>query len=328
MQPEVYRQAYQVLPSEPRYERVGSGCEACILASVGGDRGIVRDLYASILGRRKRGRELAGWIDVVRAWGSWEGDLDALTFESTGLGREIGRCRKHLQTLRRAARREELGGTRNPFGKESEIQTLMGRDSFEEERDEGDVENEIIDFYADIMSRASLVNRSSTQDSLSAEGIHAAFRNTIVFTDGFFQNVSRGLEERSHTVYSQSEYNTSQISKHGAEERASTYRKLVGIEENEAESDGDDKPRFTNPFADPPVMSNRSSYLGSHHDNPRASPVPISPRTTRQENKSQHKPAPHHRRPKPQVNPFARKSHVAQPEDKHGDRVTRFSDFT
>ncbi|KAA8568358.1 hypothetical protein EYC84_007394 [Monilinia fructicola] len=231
-------------------------------------------------------------------------------------------------TLRRAARREELGGTRNPFGKESEIQTLMGRDSFEEERDEGDVENEIIDFYADIMSRASLVNRSSTQDSLSAEGIHAAFRNTIVFTDGFFQNVSRGLEERSHTVYSQSEYNTSQISKHGAEERASTYRKLVGIEENEAESDGDDKPRFTNPFADPPVMSNRSSYLGSHHDNPRASPVPISPRTTRQENKSQHKPAPHHRRPKPQVNPFARKSHVAQPEDKHGDRVTRFSDFT
>ncbi|KAB8297278.1 hypothetical protein EYC80_002637 [Monilinia laxa] len=207
------------------------------------------------------------------------------------------------------------------------MQAPLGHDFLEEQKDEGDFENEVIDFYANMISRTSLVNGSSTQNLHPAEGIHAAFRNTIVFTDGFFQNASRGLEERSNSIYSQSVYNTSQISKRGAEERASAYQKLVGIEENEAESDGDDKPLFTNPFADPPVMSNRSSYLEGHYENPKASPAPTSPRTTRQENKPQHKPAPHHRRPEPQGNPFTRQSHVAQPEDKHADRMTRFSDF-
>ncbi|KAF7897451.1 hypothetical protein EAF00_005679 [Botryotinia globosa] len=334
MQPEFYRQAYQVQPCDPRYERVASGCEACILATIGGDRSIIRDLFASIWGRRKKNKQMNGWIDVVRAWASWQGDSEGLTHESQGLGREITRCRKHLQTLRRDARRERLAGNRNPFDRDSEAQTLLGNDFAEDDKDEdGDIENEIIDFYANMMSRTSLANTSS-QESHPAEGVHAAFRDTVVFSDGFFHNASRPIKERSPTLYSRSVYNTSRLSYSGveAEERASAYRQLVGTPESAAaqsESEEEDEPRFTNPFADPPARNNRPAYRGSHYENPRASPSPPSPRTTRHEseNKPKQKHAPHHRRPDPQENPFTRKSHVARPEGKRGDRETRVSDF-
>ncbi|ESZ93796.1 hypothetical protein SBOR_5825 [Sclerotinia borealis F-4128] len=339
MQPDIYRQAYQVSPSTPRYERIASGCEACILATIGGDRTIVRDLLASILGRRKKNRVMEGWIDVVRAWGSWQEDSDALTLECTNLGREIGRCRKQRHVLRRAARRaatrEQLGGTINPFARNSDSQTLNGRDSLEEEQDEkGDVENEIVDFYANMMSQTSLAlnaSSSSTQNLHPEEGVHPAFRGTMIFTGDFFQNASRAVheQERRHSVYSRSEYNTSQISHHGAAARASAYRKLVGDEEN-VESDEDEELEFTNPFVDLPTLGNRPAYRGSQYENPRAYPAPPSPRTVISipEDKSKHKPAPRHRRPEPQENPFARKSHVAHSEGgRHGDRETRISDF-
>ncbi|KAI9646088.1 hypothetical protein NHQ30_005527 [Ciborinia camelliae] len=321
MDPELYRQAYQVSPTTPRYERVASGCEACILATIGGNRNIVRDLYASILGRRKKnGRMEEGWIDVVMAWGSWHKDFDALTFESTGLGREIGRCRKHLQTLRRAAIREQLGGVINPFERDSEAQTLLGRDSLEEDKYEEDFENEIVDFYANMMSRTSLGKTTSDLNLHPAESVHPAFRNTVIFTGGFFQNALRPVQKSTQSIYSRSEYENSQTSVQGAEERANAYRKLVGIEEN----DDEDVLQFTNPFAD----ENVSGYRGTLFENPRASPAPPSPRAmiSKQENQPKHKPAPHHRLPKPQVNPFVR-SHVAHPEGKHSDRETRFSDF-
>lgn len=315
MDPALYRQAYQVSPETPRYERVANGCEACILATIGGDRAIIRDLFAGIWGRRKRNRQPEGWIDIVRAWGEWQVDSEALIFEATGLGKEIGRYRKFLQSLRKAARK---AGER-----ESEAATLLGREYYDKE---GDVENEIIDFYANMMSRTSLAKGEATQNAHPAEGVHAAFRDTMIFTDGFFHNVSRPVTERN-TMYSHSVYNNSHISLYGsAEERASAYRALVGIEENsDAESDGDDEPQFTNPFADP-----RPAYRGSHFENSRASPAPPSPRTTRHEheNKPKVKRAPHHRRPDPQVNPFARKrSHTARPESRDSDRDTRFSYF-
>ncbi|KAM0185068.1 hypothetical protein ACHAPC_005377 [Botrytis cinerea] len=333
MQPEFYRQAYQAQPSEPRYERVASGCEACILATIGGDRSIIRDLFASIWGRRKKNKQMDGWIDVIRAWASWQEDSEGLTHESHGLGREISRCRKHLQTLRRDARRERLAGNRNPFERDSEAQTLLGHDFFDEDKDEdGDIENEIIDFYANMMSRTSLAT-TSTHGSHPAEGVHAAFRDTVVFSDGFFHNTSKHIKERRPTLYSRSEYNSSQLSYYGAkaEERASAYRKLVGTPENvAAESEEDEEePRFTNLFADPSARNNRPAYHGSHYENPRASPAPPSPRTTRHENdnRAKQKYAPHHRRPEPQANPFTRKSHAARPEGKRSDRETRVSDF-
>ncbi|KAF7879154.1 hypothetical protein EAF04_000353 [Stromatinia cepivora] len=327
MQPDFYRQAYQVSPSEPRYERVASGCEACILATIGGDRNIIRDLFASIWGRRKKNREMKGWVDVVRAWGEWHGDFDALILESTGLGREIGRCRKHLQTLRKAAIREQLSGMNNPFERNSEAQTLLGHDFTEEDKEgDGDVENEIVDFYANMMSKTSLAN-TSTQNAHSAEGVHAAFRDTMIYTDGFFHNISRPVKGKKASVYSRHEYTASKISQDRAKERASAYRHLVGSEENvTAESDKDDKPHFRNPFADPPANSH-PAYRGNYYENPRASPTPPSPRTTSYENKPKQKAAPRHRRPEPQVNPFSRSSHVAHPEGKHCDRETRFSDF-
>ncbi|CAD6456538.1 214903ab-4607-4ca1-a9af-db8f783b316c-CDS [Sclerotinia trifoliorum] len=323
MQPEFYRQAYQVLPSEPRYERVGSGCEACILATIGGNRNIVRDLFASIWGRRRKNREMKGWIDVVRAWEGWHENFDALTLESTGLGSEIVRCRKRLQTLRKAAMREQLQGMKNPLDRDSEAQTLLGH-YFSE--GDGDVENEIVDFYANMMSRTSFAN-TSTQSAYPAEEVHAAFRDTVTYTDGFFHSVSRPVKEINALDYSHGALNALQISQDGVGGRASAYRHLVGIEESlAAESDEDDKPQFTNPFADPPE-TNHHAYRGSYYENSRASPSPPSPRTMNYGNKPKEKAAPRHRRPDPHVNPFSRSSHVANPEVKRTDRRTRCSDF-
>lgn len=322
MQPDFYRQAYQVSPSEPRYQRVASGCEACILATIGGNRDIVRDLWASILGRRKKNREMKGWIDVVRAWGKWHENFEALKLESTGLGREICKCRKHLQALRRAATREQLQGTENPMGRNSEAQTLLGHDHSVGDGDV-DVENEIVDFYANMISRTSLANRSAHP----AGEVHAAFCDTVTYSGGFFHNVSRPVEGKSASVYSRDAVNASRIPQDRAEGRANTYRHLFGSEDNSAaESDEDAKLQFTDPFADPPA-TNHHAYRGSYYENPRACPSPPSPRTTSHENKPKEKHAPRHRRPDPLVNPFSRSSHVAHSEVEDSDRGTRCSDF-
>lgn len=392
MTPDLYRQAYQATPSDPRYERVASGCEACILASIGGNREIIRDLYASVLGRRRKGKVMEGWIDVIRAWGSWQGNFEAVTMECAGLGHEIGRVRKRLQKMRKEARRREVKGKRWRLRNASanlesperaSEQTLLGRPSFQEDEEEqvqeqeeeqeekepgrenGDIENEIVDFYANMISRTSLVSTPSTtattttttldQATQPAENIHPAFRNTMIYTSsGFFQNITRPVP--SPSIYSRSVYNSSQSSLHAgqphchshsrSQERASTYRQLVGIEEDggDYQSEGEEgAPEFTDPFADPAVSTtsrhrNAPAYRGRPHERALVSPEPASPRTTRHEYTQKPtlrmKPAPGRRLRSPKLNPFTRKSHVVhaegKPEGSAGkpdDRDTRFSDF-
>lgn len=178
LSPELYRATFQPLPEDRRFGQAASDCEACILASIGGNRQILSDLRASLLGRRKRGHAHPSILTMVEAWIDWTGRGDIIRAESDVLGKEGGRCRRQMQKARRQMRNIENGiadqvEERGPrYEDESESVTLMdgehvrldnehngreakkvwveevvgGEDTYRDER--LDFEESIIDYYA------------------------------------------------------------------------------------------------------------------------------------------------------------------------------------
>ena len=248
MSPELYRVAFNAMPADARFEWVQSGCEACIIATVGGNQQIISDLRASMLGRKKKRLPMPRLLPLVEAWIDWTGRGDAVRDESDALGREIRVCRRQMQKARRQKRRNISEGILDD-GLVSESATLVEEvpegvyemeGSEKSEREEHDFEGSIIDFYANLMSRTSLI--PSTHP---AERIHPAFRDSIVFsptTGTFHRQVP--LKPASHSIYSESNYSSSvtdapstrqnsavDLHRRTSEKHATTYRRLVGIEE-------------------------------------------------------------------------------------------------
>lgn len=90
---------------EAAWVRVEGGCEACILAAVGGDAGIVGDLRAVLMGRtharKKEGPVLAG---LVGAWMGNGGEEEKRASEE--LGRVVKRVRRAIWRARHEGRED------------------------------------------------------------------------------------------------------------------------------------------------------------------------------------------------------------------------------
>lgn len=250
MSPEFYRVAFNAMPADARLERVSSGCEACIIASIGGNHQILSDLRASMLGREKKRLPMPRLLPLVEAWIDWTGRGDTIRSESHALGREIRGCRRQMQTARWQKRRKIAEGiVGDAFDSESanllddvheEVYEIGS--SEKSERDEHDFEGSIIDFYANLMSRTTL-----DPNAHPAEDIHPVFRDSIVFsptTGTFRREVTSPGRSQQHSVYSESNYNSSEIGapsirqtseaglhRRTSEKRARAYRRLIGIEE-------------------------------------------------------------------------------------------------
>lgn len=207
MTPGLYHLAFGAVPvGSARRERIRSGCEACILAAVGGDEGILSDLRASLLGRKKKRCAVEELLPLVEAWIQGTTRGDEVFVESGVLGEEILRCRREMQKARRRDRRDVLGADE---GKEevSENSTLESGDSGGPDIDEYDFEGSIINFYANL-----LPTRNLALDPHPAEDMHPAFRNSVHFpsTAGAICGpVVERLRRSSQTVYSESIYSTS-----------------------------------------------------------------------------------------------------------------------
>lgn len=107
MDPDLYRVKFGATPYDARHGWVASGCEACILAAVGGDYMILHDLRASIVGRRKkRPKRESRLLNIVEGWLDASKIGDELRSTSDQLGREIRPHRKMLRA-ERINRREE-----------------------------------------------------------------------------------------------------------------------------------------------------------------------------------------------------------------------------
>lgn len=244
---ELYRAVFRPKPEDERFDCVVGGCEACILACIGGNQGILSDLRASMLGRKKRGRPQPVLLEMVEAWIDWKGSGEDIRGKSKGLGKEIRRYRMGMQKIRRRARSSVKNRVKDPFqdssqvldhaGHGAETDTLVDVDDRKKEEmdDEQRAEREesIIDFYAELVSNADQLSRTTT-----IEGLHEAFRESIIFDaeSGTFRRINReGEASRAREAYTESTYSTDMESgrARSSEQYARSYQNLLGIEDDE-----------------------------------------------------------------------------------------------
>jgi hypothetical protein len=256
MAPQLYRVAFGALASDPRCDCIPSGCEACILAIVGGDQSILSDLRASLRGRKKKSHPVAELLPLVDAWIDYTRGGDAIRAESKVLGRQIQHCRQQMQRARRQKTRNDAAGIVETKAS-SESVTVVGREVSkisEEEKnsiDEHDAEASIINFYANLLSTASLVPHS-----VPTKDVHPAFRDSVILSPlaRTFRRASTEPRRSSRpSAHSESIYSSSsgveapslscsstlKLQGKTSDEYAEEYRKLVVLEEEEEEREKD-----------------------------------------------------------------------------------------
>ncbi len=200
MSPGRYRTQFRAMPDEERCERVQSGCEACILAFVGGNAQVVRDLRTSMVGRARRGHESRLW-GLVEAWTRGFERAEWIRDESERVGRLVMKERRRARRRRRRERRERrlkrknggmaktgieragpaVGGGDGVDELDDEPEVSLGDEPLREGQgnrgaEEHDFEDSIIDYY----HNAAEVDEDT---------LHPAFRNSFTYdpTSGTFQ---------------------------------------------------------------------------------------------------------------------------------------------
>jgi hypothetical protein len=190
MSPDLFRVMCTAFPYDSRFERVEGGCEACILATIGGNLQILSDLRATMIGRRKKRTASPGLLKLVEAWIHWTGRDDEILKGSDELGREILACRSKMQKERRAKKRfitdgnavEEIERSPTMVGESSSDDTEIS-EKYDTEKDElfelyeRDFENSVIDFYTNKFLSTTTVGRCDTLEG----DMHPTFRDSIVF---------------------------------------------------------------------------------------------------------------------------------------------------
>lgn len=90
-----------------RFPRMASGCEACVVAAVGAQTGVLVDLRAVLVGRTHCGRRQPALLNMVEAWiGQLEREEAVdIERESERLARAVKRARKAVQERRKKGRK-------------------------------------------------------------------------------------------------------------------------------------------------------------------------------------------------------------------------------
>ncbi|CAG8954482.1 hypothetical protein HYFRA_00004394 [Hymenoscyphus fraxineus] len=117
LSPEMYRTAFQVTPSEERYDQVVSECEACILSRIGGDVQAILDLEISAWSRRKTGTRDPRLLRFTDAWLDWFKTKEDVRERNKDFGREVRAVRKLCLEERRQQRKERQANSGKGKGK-------------------------------------------------------------------------------------------------------------------------------------------------------------------------------------------------------------------
>lgn len=198
--PKVYTEIFKVSSSQPCYEMIPGGCEACILATVGSNDEMLSDLRAAMYGRKKKDRPFPRLFSFVDSWikGTVFGDL--IREESEVLGTEIRACRKQMRMARRQFERnieegiinrelagEKIGIVEREFPDEKD--PLLG-ELYEEDEKEHDenaedaLEDSILNYYhtAGVQSTSNLDSHTKSPTILPEE-VHPSFRDSFMTFD-------------------------------------------------------------------------------------------------------------------------------------------------
>jgi hypothetical protein len=299
MVPEIYRVAFQVQPGDARFERVESGCEACILARVGGSRQCLADLRSSALSRKRKSRPSPRILPLLEGWIDWTGEGDAIRNESDVMASELKKVRREAKAAKKYKTKGGKRGARSGKAQALQVGNIddIGEDVGEGEGsgEEKDFEGSIINFYHNVVSTTNLLsmemNRSSAALREDESLIHPAFRTTSRCPPDFGEYSDKSKEPppepppppsaRRPRAYSQSVYSLdsglggsemmreeqkSALDQEAlgiADKEAQSYRKLVGISESLLEArESPFKSRSRDPFRDPrnPFTNSKFSF--------------------------------------------------------------------
>jgi hypothetical protein len=227
LSPLIYNQTFGAKATDISYECITSGCEACILAAVGGNSQIVTDLRISVLGRKKTHHVPDPLLLLLETWLDWTGHGDELRKDSILTVKEIRHFRRHSQKARRRERNStEIQADNGEVGLESWKYS-------DQEVAEGDSADNIVEYYSQRMSRDAM------RKGNVAEGIHPAFRDSIVFCaqTGTFRHNGEPSKARPDAHLHDDSAQTRQKSVVYAD----MYRDLIGAKEMEEEEEDSDE---------------------------------------------------------------------------------------
>jgi hypothetical protein len=187
----IYRSLFNLVDDEKCHEMVPGCCEACILSVVGTNHEMLRDLRASMLGRRKKGLPVPRFLKIVDAWVEGTGHGIDIRKDSDILEKEIRECRRQLQKARRQRRRniregifDSIPEEQQPLLNEPYEEEAMPEERFEIDGKEKDEDAEhyfgtsILDYYTGGLRSSTNQSRAPTPTPKS-EDIHPAFRTGI-----------------------------------------------------------------------------------------------------------------------------------------------------
>lgn len=261
MSGECYRNSFAVMPAEMRYNRVESGCEGCILARIGGDAEVLRDLRAAVLSRRSKrvGRKEPRLLRIVDAWVEWSAAREDILEASDSLARHIRHARKkslRARKVRKGSHQETktlVSGGLCEYDDCAPLLKGVGSSDPSSDSDDDGFEIDIIEYYR---SRLSAVD-PDTYLGLGIKGVstHDSNRDTrssMVLYSALCESLYPGLPSTKskiapeistckESLYSQSSYsvaceasiiNTPTAAsmpnlKQDAEARALEYAKLL-----------------------------------------------------------------------------------------------------
>lgn len=173
---------------QPKFRRVESGCEACILAHVGGNRQFLTDLRTAMLGRRRK--HAKNWPvlwPVVEGWVSWTLEGEEIHAESERIGKEVRKFHRILQLTQRGT---PLPEKYQPKAVQKQVDAEEKIEISKEEvetavrgADESGTGNDDLSVYSQPTPRpcdsTNAFQNLALQSNLST--IHPAFRESLVF---------------------------------------------------------------------------------------------------------------------------------------------------
>ncbi|KFX87162.1 hypothetical protein V495_04375 [Pseudogymnoascus sp. VKM F-4514 (FW-929)] len=243
-QPILYRYLFNANPGDPEFEYTHSECEACILATIGGNSTMLSDLRICAITRRRNNSSVPRIIRILDGWLYWTGMSEAIKAGSDVLCLKVRNARRGRPISQQRSDRNTIPETVNDNRRSQRIPESTDAD--------------IIDFYLNRLSRMTRTHQTSGRpNNDSTPSLHPAFRENIVFnasTGGYGQRQENDIppvpripsiipepirqrpvaSSRYSNDYSgaSSSNNTSKRTewRHSdyAQQRSEAYRKLVG----------------------------------------------------------------------------------------------------
>ncbi|KFY26724.1 hypothetical protein V491_01201 [Pseudogymnoascus sp. VKM F-3775] len=165
-QPILYRYLFNANPGDPEFEYTHSECEACILATIGGNTTMLADLRISAITRRTNHGPNPRIIRVLDGWLYWTGIAETIKAECDPLYFKVRNARRG-RPITQSYSSNTIPVTVND---RTERQIPESTDA------------DIIDFYLNRLSRMSRTHQNSGRpNNDSTHSLHPAFRENIVF---------------------------------------------------------------------------------------------------------------------------------------------------